>query len=383
MNISKTINHKELHPSKLVEVFVENHVYFPRVLRIEALRTAIESKYKDEKKVLDKKKEDAPTEMGIKEYGRLNRLEDYSGLSEYQLESDYLYYEDENLNEYYFRILWEKLIKHIDTYPNADKVFEDVSNIEKEENEVKMNAFEYNQHFKKLILDEDDHFDGIHLLKAVEHFDNTSAALEIRKLAEKYDIFVPKYWTKSDLQLKIKQELNDKKKLTTEMNEKIDTSSVKKLKILLEEMKLDAKLHITKADIIKIIIKNVDKNKVSKIAQVVEVVEFTPIAEVAPEPVIEVVEEVKPTPVLAPVVMTNEAIDYTDLLKQVILNQELIIKQLETKEDKKEQVDVLSPHFVERRKNKRMIDRVFNYIVIVLIVIVSLVWIYYGVTTLL
>lgn len=367
VNTSRTINYSQITPEQLLEVFENNNVYFDRALRIAALRKVIETKYSSEKKELEKMKAEKSNEMSIKEFIRLNRLESSSTLSEYQLEADYQYYDDKNINDLYLNLLWDKLAMHILSLDNAEAIFDDIDNLEKSDYTMK-NVCKYNQVFYKRVLDENDFFDGIHLVDAVRHFNETSVAIEIRKLSEKYMLDIPKYWKKKDLQLRIKRELKVRQELTAEITETINTSSVKKLQVLCEELNIDPKLHITKTDMIDMIIKNVDKNKVSEVAKIVEVVIEDPVVEEVP--VVEVVEEVVvPEVVEVPVVLENGK-DYEDLLKQIIANQGIIIKQ-------NEEANKYQP-----TEQSNQLNKIFNYIVITLIVIVALIWIIYGIGTL-
>lgn len=365
MNTNKTINYNQLSPEQLVEVFEKHNVYFDRQLRIEALRVVLASKYEVEKKELEKKKEENSSEMSIKEFIRLNRLDNYSSLSEFQLENDVAYYQDHGMIDYYLRLFWEKVAIHIQSLSNAETVFNEIDGLEQSEVEVK-SVYDYNQAFRKRVLDPADFFDGIHLVESVRHFNDTSVATEIRLLSEKYSIYIPKYWTKSDLVLRIKKALKRKGKLTEQMIAKIDSSSVKALKALLEEYNEDEKSHITKTDMIDIIIKNVDKNKVSEIAQVEEIIVDEPdVEEVIEEPVKEETVEVVPSVVEQTPVLVNPQNE--ELMKIIIQNQEIIMKQFE--EMNKEAVEQTTP----------LITKVFNITLLVLIVIVTIIWIVYGI----
>jgi len=358
------INYKKIRPEQIVEVFEKNNVYFDRDIRIAALRKALLTKYEIEKKELEEKKETNSSEMSIKEFIRLNRLENYNALSEFQLENDHAYYNDETLIEEYLQLFWDNVSTHIQTLSNSDVVFEDLNNLEQADVNVN-SVFDYNQVFRLRVLDPSDYFDGIHLVESVRHFNDTSVATEIRLLSDKYNIFIPKYWTKSDLQKRLKKKLKLKGELTPSMIVKIDSSSVKKLKELLEEFNIDSKSHITKTDMIDIIIKNVDKNKVTEIAQEKEVeIDVPDEVETVEEIKEEVQEEVIPVVKEEVVVVQNPQNE--ELMKIIIQNQEIIMKQYEmmNREDQKE-----TPTFT----------RVFNIVLLVLVVIVSIIWIIYGI----
>ena len=362
------INYKKIRPEQIVEVFEKNNVYFDRDIRIAALRKVLLTKYETEKKELEEKKETNSSEMSIKEFIRLNRLENYNTLSEFQLENDHEYYNDKALTNEYLQLFWDKVSAHIQTLSNSDAVFEDLHNLEQSEVKVQ-NVFDYNQVFRLRVLDPSDYFDGIHLVESVRHFNDTSVATEIRLLSNKYNIFIPKYWTKSDLQKRLKKELKLKGELTPSMIVKIDSSSVKKLKELLEQFNIDSKSHITKTDMIDIIIKNVDKNKVTEIAQEKEVEidvpdEVVPVEEVKEE----VQEEVIPVVKEEVVVVQNPQNE--ELMKIIIQNQEIIMKQFEQMN-----VEKVS----QQQQETPMFTKTFNIVLLVLISIVSIIWIIYGI----
>lgn len=356
----KMINYANVDPKLLGELFKKNGIFFPRSLRIDALRKAIESKFIEERDNLLKTEKEESNEMGIKDYIRLNRLNNYVSLSEFQLENDFEYYNDVNINQNYLHLFWEALSELIKKLENAKDIFEQLSKLKIIGSIDNIKILDYNLYFKSQVLDEVDYFDGIHLVETVKHFEITSVASEIRLLAKKYDIFIPKYWNKADLQLKIKQELDLKKLLTKRLLDKIDNSSVKNLKIMMDEMKLESRTHITKADMIELIIRNVDKNKVTEIAKKETAKEFAPIIE----------EEDEKNMQTNPVVVPTKDIDYTDLIKQVIENQEFIIEELKNRQD----------NVIDKSNEKR--DKIFNIVVIGLIILVSLIWITYGVSIL-
>jgi len=358
------INYKKIRPEQIEEVFEKNNVYFDRDIRIEALRKVLLTKYETEKKELEEKKETNSSEMSIKEFIRLNRLENYNTLSEFQLENDHEYYNDKALTNEYLQLFWDKVSAHIQTLSNSDAVFEDLHSLEQSEVKVR-NVFDYNQVFRLRVLDPSDYFDGIHLVESVRHFNDTSVATEIRLLSNKYNIFIPKYWTKSDLQKRLKKELKLKGELTPSMIVKIDSSSVKKLKELLEQFNIDSKSHITKTDMIDIIIKNVDKNKVTEVAQEKEVEIDVPDEVVAAEKVKEEIKE-EVVPVAKEEVVVVQNLQNEELMKIIIQNQEIIMKQYEMM-NKKDQPETAT------------FTRVFNIVLLVLVVIVSIIWIIYGI----
>ena len=120
----KTILFKRITPALLLEVFENNNIYFDRVERISVLRKGLESNYLSEKAELQKLKEENPNEMGIKQHIRLNRLENYMSLSEFQLENDYDYYNDKEANETYLTLFWKNMVLKIIQTENSDAIFD-------------------------------------------------------------------------------------------------------------------------------------------------------------------------------------------------------------------------------------------------------------------
>ncbi len=362
MKIKRTIKFMKLDPEAILEVFKKHQVTFPRSLRIKVLSESIESKYVEEKMLLLKQEKESVNSMSIKDYIRLSRVNQYNKLSEFQLENDYEYYNDSNLNKVYFSALWDKSISHLENHPYIVEVFKDLELLETTENKEEYTVYKYNLAFSAIITDEDDYFDGIHLGESVTHFDTSSVATEIRKLGEKYKIEIPKYWTKSDMQEKLRRELKIRKMYDDDYEVRIQIASKKVVCSMLDDLKVDSKMHITKSDMINIIIKNVDKNKISEIS-IKEMKEESQIEEpvsVVNEPIPVVVEPVPEVVEVEKFVerrtgnISNK--DYTYLLQQIIDNQEVLMERSGIKKHTK-------------------LERVFNYIVTFLIVIVVILWI--------
>lgn len=355
MNYKKNINFTNLDPKAILVIFLKHQVTFPRDLRIKVLLDLIEPKYIEEKLKLEKQEKESVNSMTIKDYIRLNRLNQYSTLSEFQLENDYDYYNDLNLNQVYFNTLWDEYIKYLEDHPHMEKVMKDIELLEVDENRQPLSVYKYNLEFSSIITDDDNCFDGIHLEESVRHFDTSSVANEIKKLGEKYDIIIPKYWTKLDMQDKLRKELKSRKMYNDEYESKIQEASKKVICSMLDDINADSKLHITKADMINIIIKNVDINKVSEIS-VKEMTEEIEEVEQSPK-VIEVEKTVE-----AISVPDNKQVDYTNLLQEIIHNQEIIISQTND-------------------KKSTTLDKVFNFIVIILVILVVILWVFYAIET--
>jgi hypothetical protein len=358
----------KIAPEKLLEVFVRHQVTFPRSIRIKVLSELIESKYIEEKKRLLDQEKAEPNSMSIKEYIRLSRLNQYSILSEFQLENDYDYYNDANLNKVYFINLWDEFVSHLENHPYVAEVFKDLELLDSNENLEDLSVYEYNLAFASVITDEDDYFDGIHLGSSVKHFDTTSVANEIKKLGEKYSIEIPKYWTKTDMQDKLRRELKIRKMYDEDYELKIQVASKKVVCTMLDDLKVDSKMHITKADMINIIIKNVDKNKISEISikEMAEEAEIEEPKQEAVEPIPVVIEKspevVEVKEVIREVENNESHKDYTYLLQQIIDNQEILM---------------------ERSGHKKLtaLERVFNYIVAFLIILVVILWVVFAILT--
>jgi len=367
MKIKRTIKFTKIAPEKLLEIFKKHQVTFPRSLRIKVLAELIEPKYIEEKAKLISQEKESVNSMSINDYIRLSRLNQYNKLSEFQLENDYGYYNDANLNKVYFSTLWDEFVKHLENHPYVVEVFKDLELLNQTEDLVEFNVYKYNLAFSSIITDEDDYFDGIHLGESVKHFDASSVANEIKKLGEKYDIEIPKYWTKLDMQAKLRRELKIRKMYNDDYEEKIQAASKKVVCSMLDDLKVDSKMHITKSDMINIIIKNVDKNKISEISlkemaeeseigETTAKIEETPVVE-EPKPEILAVENV-----VKSVALNDNQIDYTYLLQQIIDKQEIIMER-------------------SIAKKTTMLERVFNYIVALLIILVVILWVVFAILT--
>jgi Fe2+ transport system protein B len=114
---------------------------------------------------------------------------------------------------------------------------------------------------------------------------------------------------------------------------------------------------------INIIIKNVDKNKVSEIKEL-EDDEIVEEVEQKQEVLVHKEEDEDMSKEVDKPIVENEHSDYEALLRQIIKNQEILIKQNEVDEH----------HF--------KFGRAFNLIIFILIIVVALIWIFYGLDTL-
>lgn len=371
VNTSKKINYNQLDPKRLDEVFEKNNFCFTRQLRISVLKKVLEEKYTNEKKELEKMKVESANSLTIKESIRLYRLNHLKSLSEFQLENDFVHYNDKVLVDSYLKAFWDELSKYIQTLGHADTIFEEIEKLGKQEVSVR-NVCDYNNNFAKRVIDESDCFDGIRLVDAVKHFNDTSGANEITDLSKKYGLSIPKYWRKNDLQLRLKSALEAKNELSAEMIEKIDASSIKKLTVLLDENNVDSKLHLTKADMIDIIIRTVDKDKVTSCARTVKPELEKVVKEVIIQKERRVQEERRknrrnaaPNVIVTPVVV-DKAKDYEELLKTIISNQEIMIEQ--NKESLNKTVEFKS----------HGLSKTFNIVILILIISVVVFWILWG-----
>ncbi|MFA6800564.1 MAG: hypothetical protein WCR19_00490 [Acholeplasmataceae bacterium] len=212
-------------------------------------------------------------------------------------------------------LFWKKLTNYIQTLDNADAIFNDIEKLEKQ-NVVIKSVCDYNRYFSSRVLDDENCFDGIRLEKAVSHFNQTSLATEIKKIGEKYRIETPSHWIKEDLQTRLRQGLKAKHELTPELSEKINNISIRELKGLLVKNNMNSKMHITKEDLIEIIIKSVDKNKVSEVSKFEDIDNEDIVVETKPSK-----DEVKifmPEDKKEKEVVDN--MDYRELLKTIIAN---------------------------------------------------------------
>lgn len=383
---SKIINFKEVDPTELEQVFVKYNVFFTREFRMNILKKIIEPKYIAEKEKLEKEKDSSEKSMNIKDSIRLHRLGYYKALSEFQLENDYIYYDDKLMIEDYLNLFWSEMENYISTLDTADKIFDEINNLEKKDVVIK-SVCDYNRYFSSRVIEQNNYFDGVPLHSVVKLLNETSTEKEILRLSDKYRIFIPKYWTKNDLQMRLKKHLQAKHELTPELIRTIDSCSVKNLKTMLNDNNVDSKLHLTKKDMIYIIMKKVDTNSVCSLPQDEDDLEITtPIVKpvVVEEPVIhkpvieepildEVKEEVteepdtkKETTVLSSTKVVEDNNKECDkLLNVVISNQDTIIKQNE------------EPKVRKNEYNNVKYNRVFSIIILVVIVVLCITWLIY------
>ena len=156
---------------------------------------------------------------------------------------------------------------------------------------------------------------------------------------------IPVNKTKSFVQTKLLQVLKDKNKLNDELANKINNGTLKSLKLIMKDLDMSPQDLLSLSEIIEIIIEG-SKNKKIKLDAVISTIQKEPKEE--------------------------STILYDTIFHEILTNQKLILKNLETFNGEKK----------DAIKKKKM-DTIFNIVVITLIVVVVVIWILYAITTLL
>jgi len=332
----------QLHPVSVLEIFQKNNILFPRRLRIEALRDIVESKIHEELKMLKLKKTNTEDTFLPKEGKRLIRLEEFSKLSEVQLENELEYFHDTALNISYYNLLWKKLIKNLKEI-KQEEVLVALNQLTSSEEIDQFSVVVYNKTFNDLFVDAEKELDGISIQDIKKLYLETSNRKEAKRLANKFNVTIPVNKTKSFVQTKLLQVLKDKNKLNDELANKINNGTLKSLKLIMKDLDMSPQDLLSLSEIIEIIIEG-SKNKKNKLETVISTIQKQPKEE--------------------PTVL------YDSLFQEILTNQKLILKNLETFNGEKK----------DAIKKKKM-DTIFNIVVITLIVVVVVIWILYAITT--
>ena len=325
------VNHNDL-----VNVFEKFVVRLPRQLRIDAMKDVLKPLHEKELIVFEAKVKEDENSLAITDYTRLHRLRAYKELSEFQLENEMRHFADDELVKKYVQKLWTKVDKFLSQKNGFEEVIEAIKALPQNKNETKIDFSTFNALLFPYFVDAEGVFDGIDFDEAPTHFVKTATRKELFELGKKYDVIIPKYLRKADLKERLLEILESRDALNDTLKSSIEAASLKELRVLLEENNADSEPYITKEKMVKIMLDSICCQRDHEEKDIIEVV--TKLQE------------------------SNEG--NCEDLKTIIANQEKIIKMLESS------------------SNNITSNKVFNYIVISLIVLVTLIWIIYGITTL-
>ena len=342
MNEKESSFYIQLSPLSILEIFKKYKILIPRSIRIEVLRKVAEPYLNKEKVQLQKKHTETKNLFSDKDADRLKRLQNYSSFSEIQFENAIEYYDDKGLNQAYYELLWKNIVHHLNE-ASQTQALKDLNHLSPDDKIMHQSVLAYNHIFDPFFVDSDDQIDGspIHLVK--NHFESTSTKKEVKKLAVKYGVVIPASSSKVFLRSKLEIILKENHKYTDEMMSKINNGTVQNLKDILKQFNLEPQDLLSIGEMMDIIIAGIQEKRKLAIKQTV-VVHDNP-------------------KVIAPVPLES-------LLQQILINQQLILQNLENFNDG-----------IKVDNKKKKMDKIYNYVVISLIVIVVIIWIVYAITT--
>jgi hypothetical protein len=329
-----------LSPISINEIFLKHNITFSRLIRMNALKTIVKPKIDKELVELKAKKKDLVQPISEKDLKRLRRIEKFDFFSEVQLENAMEYYHSSVLNESYFTLLWEMILTYLND-TNKQDVLQELNLIQSSVPLEHHGVIAYNRPMNDIFVDDDNDLDGISYEMLRNYYELTSNKKEVVQLADKYHILIPANTSKAFLREKVTLMLKKRSQLTDELLSKINNATVPVLKEILKEFNIEQQDLLTISEMIDMIISSYEKKRN---------------------------ENMKDNNELNTVQKDVQNLS-TSLLQQILMNQQLILQSLENFNEG-----------VKTDKKKKLLDRIFNYVVIFLIGVVFVFWIFYAIT---
>jgi len=342
MKENQADSYVQLSPLLVSELFNKHNVTFPRSLRVEALKKSVKKRISENVTALKKKKAEAIEPFLAKDSDRLKRLEYVDHFSEVQFENAIEYFRDPSINESYFTLLWELLVKHLIQSKN-NEVLKELNQIETLDHVDHVSVLAYNRAMGDFFVDAENELDGLSFEDLRKYYEFTSTKKEVKQLADKYHVLIPSNTSKAFLRTKLLQVLKDKKKLTDELVDQINNGTIPVLKELFNDLSIDIQDLLTVSETVEMILECVRKKRSNDSTSV-------------------------------PVLQTPKSEEFpaesNPLLLQILANQQVILQHLQN-----------STTDVVEDEKKKLTDKIFNIIVISLIILVVIIWVIYAINT--
>ncbi len=301
-------------PRQVKDIFEEHKLQIPRDLRVKALKEVISPVLNEEFRKLKEKEETTGKLLSLGESSRLLRVSYPDHLSEFQLEAEYESLKRPELKKKYLLILWESMLSYLSEM-NGEGIIDQINNLQEDISVFNELCIpDYNMVFHDIFRDEEGYSDGLHHSEYRTYLYRSTNIKELRKIGDKYDLDIPKYFTKDDLKVRLYELLDKLGLLTNEMKEEIEGYGVKKIKEKLAENGGNSRSHLTKEEIVEYILENNHQLKYFYEKPVEEDVYGLE------EDKVEVVEEVKEEKqeeVVAPLRTENVVVDFTELKEEL------------------------------------------------------------------
>ncbi len=313
---------------------------FPRQLRIDALREALDP-YKEDKEHIKRLSDEMRYRIGW-----------YANFSDAQLVNLLPQFNDGKLIKTYKIALW----LHVFNYMVIKKVSETdmaklISKAESFPKGTSENILAYNAQINPLFYDNKNEIDGLEpdIFRSVLY--KSSTLVEIREIGLKYNVDVPRRLRKQQLAEIIKDVLKERGLYTDAEGEKIDAMSVIIMQRYAINNDIKASIELKKEEVIEYILKNANETKEAYFVPtnpgvyemvlpevVEEPVEEEPVVE---EPVVEevVVEEVV---VVEPVKEEPKVQEPVEEIEMADISKEALEKILAEMDELKKEVETLS-----------------------------------------
>lgn len=245
-----------LDPKEVNEIFNEYEVHFPREIRMNSLQKVMIPVLKNEYTTLVELEKSIGKSLSIKENNRLLRVTYSEKLSELQIEKEYEVLKQADLKEAYLVELWLAIADYLEAN-NGEHIVAKLDELEEHADLLETLCVDkYNRELDSCFRDEDECLDGIHFSEYRTFLYRSSNVKELRELGLKYQLVIPKYFTKSELQERLIAGLKEQDLLTPELEQEVMEMTSKKIKDALDNNNLDSRTYYTKEEVIEYILEN-------------------------------------------------------------------------------------------------------------------------------
>lgn len=246
--------------SQLANFLKEFPLTFDRQERMAMLKQLLDGSISKEKNALLQRFETAANLMKLEELMRLSHLRMYDKYTEFQLETTLYQKNDKELNRSFvvnvIAFLFSKLEEKF-----GSSFTDSVEKATIPTSELGMDARSLNRALDDRFYDKQDQFDGVTHNQFRSSLFAGSTIPTLKNLAEKYNLKIPAYIAKEEVQRRLRKALKDGNQWTAEKDKTIESSSLRALIELGQQWQLNAKTYMTKEEMIEYILEHAESSK--------------------------------------------------------------------------------------------------------------------------
>lgn len=203
-----------------------------------------------------------PADMKWDELYALSHLRMFEKYGEFQWEYNLARQKNKTLNLAYATDFLMLLIETLLRLPNGQVLLDTMEKeLSNKLTEIDVDIIILNRAFDSMMNDEEKTLDGMTFPQFRSVMYVGSTVQELRKLAEKYHVNIPKYISKQEIQRRLIDALTKSGNLTDDKKSQIEQASIKQLLSLGDTWNLNAKTYMTKEEIIEYILEHAEPTR--------------------------------------------------------------------------------------------------------------------------